>query len=309
MPRIFYKGKLSPFLKVGVISNNVIAWMNGNARDTDAMRKKIQHGYEGAYSDHVKHYDDFAFDHYHELAESLLNTVDCKDKIVLDVGSGTGILANVLLARGAKKVVCVDFSQYMLDRSKAKLEKMGYPSEKIEFKQADAENLPFEDNTFDRVVSGMMLGLAVNQEKVVEEMHRVLSPGGQVVISAHGPEWYYEISETLSMCLLKNYTMTNLGSSSGVEFWPITENIFERMLDKKGFTQTTIKNQKGRLNFNTGEQAWDFVAACSSAWFLGAFKPEERKEVVGKVKQYFIDKQTTTISYEALLGYGTKEAL
>lgn len=307
MPRLFYKGKLSPLLKVGLISNNIIAWMNGNSRDTGSIKKRIQDGYEAAFSDDVSKYDELTLSHYVELAERLLDGIDCRDKTVIDVGCGTGILSNMLLERGARKVVCIDFSQYMIEQCKIKFSTMGYSSEKIEFRRADAEKLPFEDNMFDLAVSGMMLGLVVDQGKIISEMYRVLQPGGRIAVSTHGPEWYYEIVETLSMCLLRYYTKLNLGSSGGVEFWPITENIFHRILTNEKFVDTTIKIHKGHLNFKDGKEAWAFFAACSSAWFLGVFKPEERQKVIATVNAYFLKKKTTSVTYEALMGYGTKK--
>ncbi len=306
MPRLFYKGKLSLLLKFGMISNNFIAWMNGNSRDKDTIRKRIQDGYDGLFSDDVTKYDELTLDHYTELADSLLNKIDCKDKVVLDVGCGTGALTHLLLEQGAAKVVCVDFSKHMLDQCKKKFDIMKYPSDRIEYKQADAEKLPFEDNTFDLVVSGMILGLAVDQEKIISEMNRVIKQGGEVAISTHGPEWYYEIVESLGMCLLRYYPMTNIGSSSGTEFWPITENVFQNMLKKEGFVNTKIKSQRGQLSFKNGGEAWDFFAACSSAYFLELFKPEERLSVIQTIRNYFLNKNITTVTYDALMGYGKK---
>lgn len=90
---------------------------------------------------------------------------------VLDVGSGPGHVADHLARHGAE-VTGVDFVQSMIDVSKAK-----FPE--IEFRRANAEQLPFEDNGFDAVVSNFVVHHLARPEKVFGEVARVLRPGGR----------------------------------------------------------------------------------------------------------------------------------
>jgi hypothetical protein len=53
MPRVFWTGELSPDLELMVNINNLLAWVNGNARNTEAMKQRVKEGYEGKGSDHV----------------------------------------------------------------------------------------------------------------------------------------------------------------------------------------------------------------------------------------------------------------
>jgi ubiquinone/menaquinone biosynthesis C-methylase UbiE len=76
----------------------------------------------------------------------------------------------------------------MLDQCRKKAVIAGYREDRIEFRQVDAEFLPFNANSFDAVISGMMLGLVSGQEKVLAEMKRVVRPGGMVALSTHGLE-------------------------------------------------------------------------------------------------------------------------
>lgn len=306
MARLYYRGKLSPVLKVMVIANNLMAWINGNSRNKAAIRNRIQHGYEGTFSDDVAKYDDLASDHYRDLAENLIDGIDCKNKIVLDIGCGTGLLAQRAFEKGAAKVVCVDFSQHMLDQCRKKFKTLGYPPEKILFKQADADNLPFENNTFDLVVSGMVFGLVVDQEKMLAEMYRVTRSGGRIALSTHGPGWYYEIVQTMLECMLRNFFFTMRGSSTGIECWFLTQEILRRMLEKSGFTTIGTKQDKGSISFTNGGDVWDFFAACSSAWFLELFKNEERDHAAQTLRNYFLKKNITRVTYDAVMGYGRK---
>ncbi len=306
MPRIMYKGKVSPMLKAGMIFNNILSWLNGNAGKKEVISKRIMDGYDGAFSDDVTRYDDLSQEHYRELAEALLDPVDCRDKVVLDVGCGTGILAQVLLDKGAAKVVCADFSQQMLNQSREKFDRLGYAPERLAFHQADAENLPFEDNTFDLVVSGMVLGIVVNQEKVLAEKYRVLKPGGSIALSTHGPGWYCEIVETLSWCIMRHYFLTMLGSSMSMESWFFPEPTFHRMLKVTGFEEITGRSHQGHLQFEDGGAVWDFFAACSSAWFLEYFNASGTDKAGETFRNYFVKKNLTSVTYEALMGYARK---
>lgn len=306
MPRIFYKGKVSPMLKAGMVFNNVLAWMNGKAGKTEVISQRIKDGYDGAFTDDVTRYDALTQDHYMELAEALLDPVDCRDKVVMDVGCGTGILTQVLLDKGAAKVVCADFSEQMLKQSREKFERLGYAPDRFEYRQADAENLPFEDNTFDLVVSGMVLGIVVNQEKVLAEMHRVIKPGGRLAISTHGSGWYCEIVETLTWCFMRHYFLSMLGSSMGMESWFFPEPTFQRMLKAAAFEDVITRSHRGQLQFENGGAVWDFFAACSSAWFLGYFKDAGTDKAVETIRNYFVKKNLTEVTYDALLGYGRK---
>ena len=92
---------------------------------------------------------------------------------VLDVCCGTGDLSRYL--KRVQPLACVtgiDFSEKMLEIAKAK-------SDDIKYVQGDATNLPFEDNSFDFITMGFGLRNISHPEKAVEEVYRVLRPGGQ----------------------------------------------------------------------------------------------------------------------------------
>lgn len=98
---------------------------------------------------------------------------------VLDIGSGPGNVAAHLAKIGAE-VVGVDFSSEMV----AAARKM-YP--KISFEQADAEELPFEADSFDAVVANYVVHHLAQPRKVFGEIFRVLKPGGRFAFAVWGP--------------------------------------------------------------------------------------------------------------------------
>jgi len=90
---------------------------------------------------------------------------------VLDVGSGPGHIAGALSQDGAA-VTGIDFSAQMVE-----VAKKHYPD--VSFLEADAERLPFDDESFDAVVSNFVIHHLSRPEVVFREVCRVLKPGGR----------------------------------------------------------------------------------------------------------------------------------
>lgn len=107
---------------------------------------------------------------------------------VLDVGTGTGIIALDVAARiGLQgKVVGIDLSDGMLNTATNKAEQKGL-EQKTEFLKMDAENLDFEDNSFDAAISLYALRHFPNPGKSVNEIFRVLKPGASIVVAVGSP--------------------------------------------------------------------------------------------------------------------------
>lgn len=97
---------------------------------------------------------------------------------VLDVGCGTGNYTIELAKRGAD-VIGIDSSEEMLAWARIKAQKAYIEAS---FMAADATNLPFPDSFFDTVLSNGLLCFLKEPEKALMEMHRVLKPGGRLVI-------------------------------------------------------------------------------------------------------------------------------
>ena len=104
-----------------------------------------------------------------------------KPKLILDVATGTGDFAVETLALNPDKVIGVDISEGMLEVGKKKMKDRGLEG-KIELLKGDSENLPFEENKFDAVVVAFGVRNFENLEKGLTEMHRVLKPGGRMVV-------------------------------------------------------------------------------------------------------------------------------
>jgi ubiquinone/menaquinone biosynthesis C-methylase UbiE len=108
---------------------------------------------------------------------------------VLDVGSGTGRLA-VEVARSLPgvEVVGLDLSRVALELAKENARKSSVLL-RVTFQHGDAEEMPFENNAFDVVVSSNTLHLIKNPIGMFDEIQRVLNPEGKFLISDFRRSW------------------------------------------------------------------------------------------------------------------------
>lgn len=93
---------------------------------------------------------------------------------VLEVGAGTG--ASFPYYAKTAEVVATEPDPYMLERAQKRLRELD--AKNIELRQAAAEELPFEDESFDTVVSTMVFCSVDDPDKGLREVRRVLKPGG-----------------------------------------------------------------------------------------------------------------------------------
>lgn len=102
---------------------------------------------------------------------------------VLDLGSGAGI--DCFLAANATgpegRVIGVDMTDEMLERARKNAERGGYAN--VEFRKGVIEDLPVEDASVDVVISNCVINLSPDKAKVFSEIHRVLRPGGRMLVS------------------------------------------------------------------------------------------------------------------------------
>jgi ubiquinone/menaquinone biosynthesis C-methylase UbiE len=301
MPTIFWTGKLSLPMTLMVNANNILAWLTGNVRNTAVMKDRVREGYEGAFSEHVTRYDELGIQFQTKAAKAQLEGIDLQGKDVLDVGCGTGVLSLLALQKGAAKVVCGDISNHMLKQAKVKADKQGYGFECIDFRQLDAESLPFEDASFDFVMTGMALGLIPDQDKAIKEMVRVLRPSGLLAVGAHGPEHYWEACDASFRAINKRYVL-----GYRLEFWPLKEEEVRRLLVKADVLDIRTRRFTWRNSFKNGGEAYDFFAAISSNFWYAKFPPNKREEETKKTRRYFERKGVVEITDDVIFAYGRK---
>ena len=117
---------------------------------------------------------------------------------VLDVAAGNG-MASLAAARRWCDVTSTDYVPALLARGRARAEAEGM---EIEFREADAENLPFGDNSFDTVLSTFGVMFTPNQDRAAAELLRVCRPKGKIGLANWTPEGFIgQVFKTLGKYL------------------------------------------------------------------------------------------------------------
>jgi ubiquinone/menaquinone biosynthesis C-methylase UbiE len=145
-----------------------------------------------------------------------------QDDLVLDVATGTGYMARVAAEAGAK-VIATDFTLNMLLETRRELK--GW--EKSMLALADADILPFANNSFDVVVCRVSIHHFANPQLAIGEMARVCKPGGKVLIMD------VVSSENQAKSDLHN-KMGKLRDPSEVRQWQLSE--LQQMMQHVGLT-------------------------------------------------------------------------
>ena len=118
------------------------------------------------------------------VGETLAETLDVgPDRRVLDVAAGNGN-ATLAFARRWCEVTSTDYVPTLLEAGRGRAAAEGL---EVTFQVADAEALPFEDESFDAVVSTFGVMFAPNQVQAAQELLRVCRPGGQIGLANWTP--------------------------------------------------------------------------------------------------------------------------
>jgi len=152
---------------------------------------------------------------------------------VLDLGSGAGndcFVAHALVGKTGQ-VTGLDFTDVMIKKAIKNKEKLGFRN--IDFIKGDIENMPFENQMFDVVISNCVLNLVPDKQKAFSEIFRVLKNGGHfcvsdVVIKGELPE------------KLKNDAEIYAGCVSGA----ITINEYLAVIEQNNFKNTHVQKEK-----------------------------------------------------------------
>jgi SAM-dependent methyltransferase len=121
------------------------------------------------------------------VADRLVETIDVlPDERVLDVACGSGNAA-LAAARAFASVTGVDFVPALLERGRIRA---AAEFLEVEFVEGDAQELPFEDGSFDVVVSTFGAMFAPDQERTASELLRVARPGGRIGMANWVPDGF-----------------------------------------------------------------------------------------------------------------------
>lgn len=135
---------------------------------------------------------------------------------VLEVAVGTG--RNLAYYRGDVRLTGIDFSPAMLDLARRRARELG---REVTLREADAQALPFADATFDTVVCTLGLCGFPDERAAITEMHRVLRPGGTLLLLDHVGSQHKPVR--LGQLMLERLTVRMLGDYQTRRPLPLVE--------------------------------------------------------------------------------------
>jgi demethylmenaquinone methyltransferase/2-methoxy-6-polyprenyl-1,4-benzoquinol methylase len=176
-------------------------------------------------------------------------------KRILDVAAGTGTSSKALLVPGGE-VVAADFSKGMIEQGKKQ-----HPE--ISFVLADAMKLPFQAAEFDVVTISFGLRNVEKYQTALSEFHRVLKPGGKLVVcefsKVRGPigllyKFYLRLILPIFAKAFSSNPEAYTYLSESIEAWPDQKEL-EQNVRAAGFKNVSYKNLSlGVVALHTGER-------------------------------------------------------
>jgi radical SAM protein with 4Fe4S-binding SPASM domain len=175
---------------------------------------------------------------------------------IVDLGSGGGIdcfIAAKKLGRNGK-VIGIDMTDEMIKKATANAEKvakvLGYNV--VEFRKGNIMELPVEDNSVDLIISNCVINLTEDKTKVLNEMYRILKPGGRFIISdivsdKPVPGYMKRDKELWNACLsgaLTDKRFKEVAQQAGFPDVELTRNYLYKKVDYINFYSVTMRGTK-----------------------------------------------------------------
>jgi ubiquinone/menaquinone biosynthesis C-methylase UbiE len=145
--------------------------------------------YSGKKPGTLEWFNELAFQRYNVYYAYLLQVAEFEyhpGERVLEIGVGMGTDL-IQYAKNGAKVSGIDLTEDAITKTRQHFITKGLKFEHLQ--TADAENLPFKDNSFDLVYSFGVLHHTPNTDKAIEEIHRVLKPGGKAIVMLYSRGW------------------------------------------------------------------------------------------------------------------------
>ncbi len=205
--------------------------------------------------------------------------------ICLDIATASGTLATALSDRiGSEgKVVAIDLAPAMLEFAERKAR--AHKVKNIKFKQMDAQHLQFEDNSFDLVVCSLAVFYFPDIKGALNEMFRVLKPGGRVALSSADPATIFTpLSAPYVEQLHKAAEKLKLDppAYSDTAMLTRTKDGLVQLLKEADFRKIEVQDDEIPVRFTTFEDWWKHGRGSTWGDLLLDQMPEEQREAFKK---------------------------
>jgi demethylmenaquinone methyltransferase/2-methoxy-6-polyprenyl-1,4-benzoquinol methylase len=192
-----------------------------------------------------------------------------RPKTILDIATGTGDLSAMMAKRlRPEKITGIDISSGMLERGRQKMNRLGLGS-LVHLQEGDSEAIEFPDNSFDAVTVAFGVRNFQNLEKGLQEMRRVLKPGGKMMIlefSKPGKGFFRLVYKTYLRHIAPR--VGNIVSGNGAAYQYLHDSVnafpegedFKQILKKTGYTNVYSKRLSlGICSIYCGDKDHDLI--------------------------------------------------
>ena len=196
-----------------------------------------------------------------------------KGDVVIDLGSGAGNDCFIARAETGEmgKVIGIDFTPAMINKARANAEKLSFHN--VEFRQGDIENMPVGADVADVIVSNCVLNLVPNKNAVINDIYRVLKPGG-----------HFSISDVVLVGALPEALQKDAEMYAGCVAGAIQKDVYMELIQHNGFKNVVIQKEKPIVipddilkNYLTEDQLASFKTGSTGIFSITVYaeKPSE----------------------------------
>ena len=201
----------------------------------------------------------------------LFNNLEIKKNLsILDLGCGNGFpLFELAHTFGQScQITGVDIWKAGLERAKLKQSIHKLPN--LSILEANGENLPFPDSTFDLIVSNLLINNLTNPRLTISECYRVLNPNGKIVLTTNVKGHFQEFYQVFSGLLIKLGNETYLENLAKNQNHRGSKETFTNLLETNGFILTKTLEDKFFMRFTDGSSLLNH--SLIKVGFLGGWK-------------------------------------
>jgi len=194
---------------------------------------------------------------------------------VLDIGAGPGYVSAAAAERGATPIG-LDFSKHMVS-----IAKKVFPN--LEFREGDAQNLPFADGNFDRVLANFALLHLSNPERACAEACRVLKLGGKFGFTVWAEAADNPYAQLIDEAIRAHADLRVKLPSGPPYYLYKTKGEFQEAMERAGFDGSSMTHAIQRIEWIVPTPGFPFEAELNAgvrtAGFLAAQSPEELEAI------------------------------